>query len=332
MALIVRRLFVVLAIAVLPACSSSSSAVAPQGPVATPEPPATLTSTITAGISANAGVYHFAIGADGRIWFSEFSTDKVGALTTAGTVTEYTMPALSQPNGITLGPDGNIWTGGYGGVILKVTPAGAFTAYPIAGAHIGPLTVGPDNNIWYTDYGNNKVGFITTGGAITPVTLPAGSSPSGITKGPDGNLWVADGSGAILKVTTSGAVTKYSAGLTATGSPNEIVTGPDGNMYFTEPFFSGTKNDKIGVITTAGVINEIGTLAPNTLPQALANGADGNVYFTEYSGGKLGRITVSTQTVSEFALGFVYGSSAVIAGPDGHLWVGANDHIYTIAY
>ena len=311
-------------------CSSNSASV--PAPVITPEPPATVNSTVTAGITANAGVFHFANGADGRIWFSEFSTNNVGALTTAGVVTEYPMPALSQPNGITLGPDGNMWTGGYGGVLLKVTTAGTFTAYPIAGAHIGILTVGPDNNIWFTDYGNNKVGFITTGGAITQFPLPSGTSPFGIAKGADGTLWVADGNGAILKVTTAGVVTKYSTGISAGGSPQEIVAGPDGNLYFTEPLFSGTKSDKIGQVTLAGSINEIGTLAPNTYPAGIANGADGNVYFTEYSSGKLGRITIPSGAVTEFALGFVYGSDAIIAGPDGHLWVGANDHVYSILY
>src|SRR5688500_5218459 len=38
------------------------------------------------------------------------------------------------------------------------------------------LAVGPDGALWYTAYGRDKIGRITTGGAVTEFALPAGSS------------------------------------------------------------------------------------------------------------------------------------------------------------
>src|SRR5262245_27557490 len=64
--------------------------------------------------------------------------------------------------------------------------------YPIPTASSNPqyITVGPDGNLWTTEASANKIGRISTGGAVTEFPIPtAGSYPSGITTGPDGALW-----------------------------------------------------------------------------------------------------------------------------------------------
>ena len=78
--------------------------------------------------------------------------NKIGRITTAGDITEFPIPTADCfPQGITTGPDGNLW---------------------------------------FTEYNVNKIGRITTAGVITEFPLPtAGSFPQGITTGPDGNLW-----------------------------------------------------------------------------------------------------------------------------------------------
>ena len=52
-------------------------------------------------------------GPDGNLWFTETSrsTHKIGRITTAGVVTEFSIPtgATSGPGGIAAGPDGNLW-------------------------------------------------------------------------------------------------------------------------------------------------------------------------------------------------------------------------------
>lgn len=51
-----------------------------------------------------------ALGPDGNVWFAENGSgvDKLGSVTTAGTVTEYSTGSAS-PNFVIAGPDGNIW-------------------------------------------------------------------------------------------------------------------------------------------------------------------------------------------------------------------------------
>ena len=324
------------ATSLLVGCGSSGGSTPPNPPSAvTP----TVSQTISSGITASAALFEAVNGPDGRIWFTEFSGDKLAAVTTSGTVTEYSMPpANSQPLGIVVGPDGNLWTGGYGGVILKSTTSGATTQYPIAGAHFDQMVVGPDNNIWFTDYGNNKIGNITTAGVITAYPAPAGWTPGGIAKGSDGNLWVCaekSGAGAIVKVTTAGAMTTYTTGLSANAAPQFMTSAPDGNLYFTEPFFTSTLNDHIGKVTTSGTITELGTLAPNTYPANIVVGKDGNLYFTEYSKPNLGKVTVSSGAVTETPLTLAsgaHGTNAVVAGSDNNLWLGDFQNIYKVTY
>ena len=50
--------------------------------------------------------------------------------------------------------------------------------------------MGPDGALWFTEYDGNKIGRITTAGAVTEFPIPtAGSQPSAMTVGPDGALW-----------------------------------------------------------------------------------------------------------------------------------------------
>src|SRR5439155_11936064 len=65
-----------------------------------------------------------------------------------GQITQFSIPtAGSVPDGITAGPDGNLWfVERLGNKIARITPAGLITEYPIPTPSSGPLaiTVGPD--------------------------------------------------------------------------------------------------------------------------------------------------------------------------------------------
>lgn len=315
---------------VIAGCSSSGTTFNP------PQAPGPqLSATYTSGISASAGLYSAVTGPDGRIWFTEFGASNLAAVTTGGTVTEYSMGGGSQPCGIAVGPDGNLWTGGYGGSIEKVNTSGAvLNSYPVAGAHVCGIVSGPGGLLWFADYGNKKVGTISTTGTVTEYSVPAGAAPYAIALGADGNLWVTDiTTNSILKVSPSGVVlNQYSSGISAGNSPRYIIAAPDNNLYFMEDAFSPTKNDHVARITTGGTITEIGTLAPQTYPNVLAIGKDKNVYFTEYDTTKIGRVTLPSGTVSESSPGIGTNGAAIDAGPDGRLWVGTRQTIYALNY
>ncbi len=64
---------------------------------------------------------------------------------------------------------------------------------PVAESRPDGITAGPDGNLWFTESGGNKIGRITPSGQITEFPLPTGITkpyyPIGITAGPEGNLW-----------------------------------------------------------------------------------------------------------------------------------------------
>src|SRR6266853_2015858 len=60
--------------------------------------------------TANSSPNDITAGPDGALWFTEFFNNKIGRITTSGTITETSIPtAMSFPQGITKGPDNNLW-------------------------------------------------------------------------------------------------------------------------------------------------------------------------------------------------------------------------------
>jgi RHS repeat-associated protein len=244
-------------------------------------------------------------------------------------ITEYAVPTTnSQPYGITLGPDNNIWfTEQFGVKIGKVTASGGFTEYALNTGYTvtGDITTGPDNNLWFSEQKTSTraadVGRSTTSGSITDYDLGTGALTQGAgisaTRGPGGSLWVVVGgnTNTIAQVTPgSPTVTTYTI-PTANAAAKEITLGPDGNLWFTELGAS-----QIGRLTPSGSFSEWATPTGSSSPWYIAAGPDGNVWFTENGANKVGRITPGG-TITEFPIPTANsGPQGIVAGPDGNLW------------
>jgi virginiamycin B lyase len=97
--------------------------------------------------------------------------------------------------------------------------------------------------------------------------------------------------------------------------PRGIVTGPDGVLWFTEP-----GANKIGRITTSGVITEFPVGSIGLYYGWITAGPDGALWFTESAANKIGRITTAG-VLSEFPVPTANSAPTGIAlGPDGNLW------------
>jgi len=107
-----------------------------------------------------------AAGPDGALWFTEYTegANKIGRLTTGGSLTEYTIPtADAVPAGIAAGTDGALWFAeAHGNKIGRITTAGVITEYPVPTASAEPFNVaaGPDSAMWFTEFTAGKVGRI----------------------------------------------------------------------------------------------------------------------------------------------------------------------------
>jgi len=276
-----------------------------------------------------------AAGADGNLWFTEYTSNKIGRITPSGTITEFPVTtANSAPRQIAAGPDGNLWfTEFSANKIGKITTSGTVTEYTIATANSGPRGIepGPDGNLWFTENTGSKIGKITTAGAITEYTtgLTANSQPARIRIGPNGNLWFTENIGnKIGEITTSGTISEFSI-PTGASAPVGITPSADGSLWFTE-----NGGNKIGDISTSGTINEYVVPTSGAGPQDITAGPDGSLWFTEQTGNQIGKITPGTaKMILSLDSGFTPSKLSVPAPGSSVAWlfVGAESHGVTDA-
>jgi streptogramin lyase len=210
-----------------------------------------------------------AVGSDGKFYMNDYAKNAVDKVTIDGLhVTQYVVSGSMFQNGITEGPDHNIWytRNGYVG---KIAPGGKVTQYAVSGDAVG-ITSGPDGNVWFT-VGSAIDRIIPSTGAIT--SFPVSPGAVGIVTGPDGNLWFTS-STTVGKMTPSGVVTNYPTSI----EPNFWITvGPDGALWFT-----GFLTNVIGRVTTSGQVSYLYPLAGfGGDPSDIIAGPDGNIWFTD---------------------------------------------------
>jgi virginiamycin B lyase len=153
---------------------------------------------------------------------------------------------------------------------------------------------------------------------ITEFSGGLGGDPGAIVAGPDGNVWFTE-AGAIARISPTGAITEFHAGLNPGSEPFDLVLGADGSLWFSD--IGATK--ALGRITPSGVITEhsIG-LNPGSVPENVTLGADGNVWFLDLGATRaIGRVTPSGE-ISEYSGGLnpVSQPNDITTGPDGNVW------------
>jgi len=180
----------------------------------------------------------------GGAWIGDFagssSSSGITAVSGSGQATQLPIAGASYLWGLATGSDGNVWYTDYGaGDIGEVSPAGTpIATYQLQDGDKAPLwmTLGPDGNVWFvagTTTGTSAVYSVTSSGALTRFTAPY--LFNFIAAGPDGALWLSpDGNPAIVRMTTSGAVTAPFR-VPSGDNANSITLGPDGNLWFVEP-------------------------------------------------------------------------------------------------
>jgi virginiamycin B lyase len=200
------------------------------------------------------GAGGIASGPDGALWITALTaTSSEGVilrLTTGGSFTRFALPTPgSAAQGIAAGPDGALWFTEEGAnKIGRVTTSGAITEYPLPTdpnpAQCGqrcPLDIaaGADAALWFTESqfsagGGNKIGRITTAGAVTEYVIPTRDAlPVHIARGRDGSLWFTeDRGGRVGRVTVDGRVTEQPLpGQTARATVQGIAAGSDGAVW-----------------------------------------------------------------------------------------------------
>ena len=99
-------------------------------------------------------------------------------------------PAIHSPQGITEGPDGNMWfVNPTPGTVGRITPCGKVTIFTGPGIYQPyDITTGPDGALWFANPGNSFIGRITTTGVVSNFAGHGIARPFGIAAGPEGAL------------------------------------------------------------------------------------------------------------------------------------------------
>lgn len=261
-------------------------------------------------------------GPDGNMWFTTGGSVSINRVTPGGQVTPFRGTEVSNPLGIAVGVDGDLWFANNGqswggdarlGSIMRRRPDGTITTYrsPLV-SRPEAMARGGDGNIWFTDANTRTLGRITADGVVTTFGHPAITRPQELTAGADGNVWFCDTLGrAIGKVAPDGIITMFPLGPTT--NPRDIVGGPDGNVWFT------TGAGPVGRITPSGTITMFADPA-GAAGGFITSGPDGDLWLTHGASNVVSRLSTSGVFTAFTHSGFA-DNRDIAAGPDGNVWV-----------
>lgn len=231
--------------------------------------------------------------------------------------------ATSQPNGVVLGGDGNIWfTEEAASKIGRVNPStGEVTnEFATLTANAGPTGITSlDGFVWFTEQTANRIARINSLGVVEEFpTNITDAAPNAIAPGPGGFLYFTDsGASTLGRVDAStGAVTLVSN--VTLSNPAGIVKGPDDNMWISE---SGSHRIS-RFDPVSGVLTRF-PLASGSSPAGIAVGPDNFIWFTMPGRSRVGKIDPNnSNAITEYFAGISSGSrpNQITTGSDGNLW------------
>ena len=231
-------------------------------------------------------------GAGRRAVVHRGSGNKIGRITTAGVITEFTVPtANSCPLGIAAGPDGALWfaeqnANKIGRVAALITEV----AVPTASSNPTGIAAGPDGALWFTESDGNNIGRITTAGVITEFAVPTTSSrPLASRRGRTARCGspskAATRSGGSPPRASSPRISLFPRRAAAPWASRRGRTARCGS-----PSSTATRS---GGSPPPASSPRIRYSHGQQRPEGIAAGPDGALWFTEQNGNKIGRITTA---------------------------------------
>ena len=192
-------------------------------------------------------------GADGALYFTESSTQKIGRITTNGAITTIDANGF-QPQSIAVGSDHLVWftDSRYDNTLDRVNGDGTISTFAIPSKFAWPtdLTLGPDGSLYFVESANHSIGKVTPDGIVTETRINADmSSPQGLTFDKDGNLWVTGSNAGLVRITPGGVTTPFGPSTTALGNLESVTIGPDGAVWVTD-----VGRDQIGRLDPSAVV------------------------------------------------------------------------------
>ena len=273
---------------------------------------------------------------NGNLWFTQDQGNQVGEFNpTTGNFTEYPLPTPnSGPEGIKLGPDGNLWFTEFGvpndgDAIGWINPSnGVIGQQTVDTADSGPASIvydPSDGDLWFTEFDADKIGMINpTTKAVAEFNVPsANADPGGIAVNASGNIWFTERSTnkiGELSPNNPTQITEYNVD----GEPFGITAGPDGNIWITEDT-SVWSVDVINPSNGSTIHSYHLVTGVEAIVSKLIVGPDGNLWFTAPNNygvgiatGYVGSITTAG-VITEYPVPDA-NPEGLTAGKDGNIW------------
>lgn len=204
-----------------------------------------------------------AIDGLGTLWVTDSWNNRIRRIDPLGFIFSVpTVNFLQQPQGVAVGPGGEIYVAEFDGNVIKRFDTSGETTLAISVRQPRGLAIGPDGSLYVADSLNHRVvrrapdGTVTTiagtgfggySGDGGPASAAQLASPSAVAVAPDGTIYIADTlnlrvrridtSGTITTIVGNGDFERGDGGL-ATAVRARFATGvsvaPDGTFYFVE--------------------------------------------------------------------------------------------------
>jgi streptogramin lyase len=205
-------------------------------------------------------------------------------------------------------------------VAFDASICGVFTEFPVPADGSAPIAItdGPDGALWFTEGDANKIGRITTSGAITEFSTSG--TPYAIAAGPDSTIWFTQcGSNQVGQIATTGGTVYESHVPTGSSGLLNMTADPHGGF----PWFTETLGNNVDTLRESGfgfpTVRETAVTTSASRPWGITGGPDGAMWFTEECGNNIGRL--ASGVITEFPIPTSKSSPEQIAsGPDGNLW------------
>ena len=248
----------------------------------------------TAFLVSATAIADLALGPDGNIYFPDGDNVAVFDIPTTSRTATWPGPG-GELSSVATGNDRQIWVTGPS-LISKFNLSGDRTDYALPSSkkeYSTGITPGPPESrtMYFTETATNKIGRITSTGAVTEWVIPtAASGTKFLVNGPDDLIYFTETASnkiGILNPTT-GTFQEVSAGITPNAGLARLYVLSDGAVWFIEK-----NSNKLATINKNNIIYEAAdnNLSSFSNPSALAQDLSGILWI---AGGNTGRTVKAT--------------------------------------
>lgn len=251
---------------------------------------------------AEGGSIWFVMGGGGFAGLPQKSLSYVGCMDGEGAITVFELPTpQALPNGICVAADGRVYVTEYGGnkiaVIDPKTRLVSEFVIPSAASNPTALDLDSHNRIWFNLNKAHKLACLNQNGKIAEYAIPTPQSrPTGLVVDDRDNVWFAEMYGnKIGMLSPQGDIVEYALSEPQS-KPTAMCFDKHSGVWFCQ-----RGSSKLGNIRD-GQLREIPLPGNYSGPFFITRGPDNAIWFTELYNGKIGRLDLATESLSEIDL------------------------------